>query len=243
MNKNLCNLRSLNSKILIKDPKSMSKKSTFTKNEAKQIEALIEEKLQSSADKQKGIRQKIRNLGFYASDYDVSRGYTVADFRRVINIIGVSQMEIQPKSIEKPIPKETKPIVKKNIANDETYIIDICDEVLKLKAIRQHRFDFLRGHTGTKLPVDAYYPSIPLVIEYHEKQHAEEVGFFNKRITSTGINRGEQRKQYDDLRRSEIPKNDLQLVIFDYSDFSHSKSKRLLRNKEEDIKVIKQRLK
>jgi len=221
----------------------MAKKSTFTAAEAKQIEALIEEKLQSSADKQKGIRQKIRNLGFYASDYDVSRGYTVADFRRVVNIIGVSKMEIQAKPVEKSIPKETKPILKKNSINDETYIIDLCDEVLKLKALRQHRFDFLRGHTGVKLPVDAYYPSIPLVIEFHEKQHTEEVGFFNKRITSTGINRGEQRKQYDDLRRSEIPKNDIQLVIFDYSDFSHNNNKRLLRNREEDKKVIMHKLK
>lgn len=221
----------------------MAKKSTFTIAEAKQIEALIEEKLQSSADKQKGIRKKIRNLGFYASDYDVSRGYTVADFHRVVNIIGVSKMEIQPPSVEKPTPKEIKSAVKKNITNDETYIIDLCDEVLKLKAIRQHRFDFLRGHTGAKLPVDAYYPSVPLVIEFHEKQHTEEVGFFNKRITATGINRGEQRKQYDDLRRSEIPKHNIQLIIFDYSDFACNTSKRLLRDKEEDIKVIMQKLK
>lgn len=56
---------------------------------------------------------------------------------------------------------------------DEAYIIDLCDRVLGLTALRQHRFDFLRGDrdrrgTCRKLPVDAFYPSLPLVIECRE---------------------------------------------------------------------------
>src|SRR5271163_234983 len=31
---------------------------------------------------------------------------------------------------------------------DESYVIDLCDRVLRLKANRQHRFDFLRGDSG-----------------------------------------------------------------------------------------------
>ena len=46
--------------------------------------------------------------------------------------------------------------------SDESYIIDICDQLLEQKAKRQHRFEFLRGDPGrngrtARLPVDAYY--------------------------------------------------------------------------------------
>lgn len=221
----------------------MAKKSIFTKDEAQQIEALIEQKLQANGDKQKGIRNKIRALGFYASDYSVYKRYTVTYFRSVVKIIDVSEMEIKPKSMENPISKETKTAVKKRSYNDETYIINLCDEVLKLKAIRQHRFNFLRGHTSVKLPVDAHYPSLKLVIEYHEKQHTQEVKFFDKRVTKSGITRGEQRKLYDELRRSEIPKNGLHLVIFDYTEFAYKNSKRLVRKTESDKVIIKEKLK
>ena len=48
--------------------------------------------------------------------------------------------------------------------SDEYYVIDLCDEVLGRKASRQHRFDFLTGDTGKRLPVDAYYEELlPLV--------------------------------------------------------------------------------
>jgi hypothetical protein len=75
---------------------------------------------------------------------------------------------------------------------DETYIIDICDHLLELKAARGHRFGFLRGDPGRAgirlpLPVDAYYAEISLVVEYHERQHCQEVGFFDKRIVASGL--------------------------------------------------------
>src|SRR5205823_2918968 len=45
---------------------------------------------------------------------------------------------------------------------DESYVIDLCDEILDEHASRQHRFDWLRGDAGSSgttvaLPVDAYY--------------------------------------------------------------------------------------
>jgi hypothetical protein len=48
--------------------------------------------------------------------------------------------------------------------SNETYVIDLCDEVLGAVALRQHSFDFLRGDSGPgrqgkRLPVDAYTPS------------------------------------------------------------------------------------
>lgn len=64
-------------------------------------------------------------------------------------------------------------------------------------------------------------------IEYHEKQHTEEVHFFDKRITASGVTRAEQRRKYDELRKTEIPKYGLSLVIFDYSEFQHTKRKKI----------------
>ena len=65
-------------------------------------------------------------------------------------------------------------ILSKESHRDEDYIIDLCDKILGLKALRQHRFDFLRGDPkrngkpGVRLPVDAFYDSKNLVIEYYE---------------------------------------------------------------------------
>ena len=57
------------------------------------------------------------------------------------------------------------------MTRDEHYIIDLCDRMLAQPALRQHRFDFLIGDPGKggrccRLPVDAWYPSRGLVIEY-----------------------------------------------------------------------------
>jgi hypothetical protein len=65
----------------------MKGKSIFTTKEAALIEQLIELKLRASTNEQKTIRHKIRTLGFYATDFGVGGGYTVADFRRVVKII------------------------------------------------------------------------------------------------------------------------------------------------------------
>lgn len=134
-----------------------------------------------------------------------------------------------------------RPMVKSN--SDERYVIDLCDEVLKQKSFRQHRFDFLRGDSGTKLPVDAYYPDLELVIEFREKQHSEEVKFFDRRQTVSGMGRGEQRKLYDQRRRDILPQNGIRLIEFDYSEFEHSRGKKLLRKRAEDLKVIIKKLK
>lgn len=127
--------------------------------------------------------------------------------------------------------------------SDENYVIDLCDEVLKQKAIRQHRFDFLRGDAGTRLPVDAYYPNLNLVIEFRERQHTEEVKFFDKKQTVSGMGRGEQRKLYDQRRRDILPKHGIKLIELGYDDFEHTRPKKLIRYKEKDLKVIGNALK
>ena len=113
-------------------------------------------------------------------------------------------------------------------SSDESYILELCDQVLGIQASRQATFDFLRGDPGTrgrgvKLRVDAYYPSLQLVIEYRERQHSEDVAFFDKRdrLTISGIHRGEQRKRYDERRRQILPAHDITLLELSFDDFEH----------------------
>ena len=69
------------------------------------------------------------------------------------------------------------------------------------------------------------------------------VGFFDKRVTVSGIGRGEQRRLYDQRRRDVLPKHGIKLIELDYSDFEHTNGKKLVRNREGDLKVIKEKLK
>lgn len=128
--------------------------------------------------------------------------------------------------------------------SDEFYVIDLCDKVLGIKASRQHTFDFLRGdgNPSRKLPVDAYYLELNLVIEYRERQHTESVAFFNKKTTVSGVSRDEQRRIYDQRRRDVLPKHGIRLVEISYSDLKHDSRKRLVRDRQNDLAVIKRLL-
>jgi len=89
--------------------------------------------------------------------------------------------------------------------------------------------------------VDAYYSSLGLVVEYHERQHSESVPFFDKRIVASGITRGEQRREYDRLRREVLPKNKINLIEFSFDDFAHDSHRRLHRG-DLDREIVKLRL-
>ncbi|MEI6766968.1 MAG: hypothetical protein WCM76_15160 [Bacteroidota bacterium] len=223
----------------------MKGKSVFTRSEANAIIELIKQKLKADSQTQKNIRDKIRARGFYASDFGIGGGYTEHDFLSVVKIIDSgSNNEGNPSSMVYNI-KPPKPWVIDEMKEikDESYILDLCDEVLHCKGRRQHRFDFLTGDSGTKLPVDIYYSSLNLVIEYREKQHTEEVKFFDRRHTVSGVGRGEQRKIYDQRRRDLLPKHGIKLIEFGYDEFEHNRSKRLIRNKKNDVEIIREKLK
>ena len=150
----------------------------------------------------------------------------------------------KPKIVSNPVVKTLRPSTK-----DEHYVIDICDKILRQTSSRQHKFDFLLGDTNSngtaaKLPVDAYYDKLKLVIEYRERQHTESVTFFDKpdRMTVSGVHRGEQRKIYDERRRKLIPKNGLTLVEISFTDFNHDNQKRIIRNEKQDTEVIRKLL-
>lgn len=124
--------------------------------------------------------------------------------------------------------------------SDEYYVIDLCDKVLGVKASRQHTFDFLRGDgkRPRKLPVDAYYEDLKLVVEYRERQHTESVPFFNKTSTVSGVSRDDQRRIYDQRRRDVLPQHGIRLVEISYADFKHDKRKCLIRDPKADIEII-----
>ncbi len=217
----------------------MKGKSTFTKSEANEIIALIKQKLIANTAEQKKIRDKIRAIGFYASDFGIGGGYTETDFLRVVKILGGAVESSVTAGRERGvIAKRLEKRSVSRVNSDETYILDLCDEVLGTVGERQCQLDFLKGDSGSRLPVDIYYPALQLVIEYRERQHTEEVEFFDRRITVSGIFRGEQRKKYDDLRRVLLPKHGLRLIELGYDDFEHTKNKTLVRARENDLQVI-----
>lgn len=224
----------------------------FTQEEYEKIRELTRQKLAASPEKQKGIRGKLRRMGFYWEDYNPKRTSFNLETLEQLFINGI--LKIKGKTVNPVISKQehsNEPIqnsvltrqkenkVREN--SDEAYVIDLCDEVLGLKASRQHRFEFLKGDTGIPLPVDAYYKDLDLVIEYYERQHTEEVKFFDKRMTASGVTRGEQRKIYDERRKEILPKHGIKLIVISYTEFGESK--KLKRNRQNDLMIVKKILK
>lgn len=132
--------------------------------------------------------------------------------------------------------------------SDEYYVIGLCDEILEREASRQHRFPFLvgdarEGRQPVKLPVDAYYEDLKLVVEYYERQHTESVTIFNKKETVSGVSRDEQRRIYDERRRKELPKHGISLITISFDDFHVDSKKHIIRNHDIDIEIVREKLK
>lgn len=132
---------------------------------------------------------------------------------------------------------------------NERYVLSLCDEALGIASQRQHRFVWLLGdespNTGRKipLPVDAYWPSLALVVEFYEKQHTEAVAHFDKpdKLTVSGVHRGTQRRIYDERRRELIPAHGLTLVIIPMSGFC-VKGRFIVQRHENDLDLVKRAL-
>jgi hypothetical protein len=143
-------------------------------------------------------------------------------------------------------PPRTREGPRGRAGSDESYVIDLCDEVLGERARRQHRFDWLLGDPGAagaraRLPVDAYYPDHRLVIEYRERQHDEPVAHFDKPgvLTVSGVHRGEQRRIYDRRRDELIPSHRLRLVVIRPGDFASNKQGWLTREPIGDLATLR----
>jgi len=143
-------------------------------------------------------------------------------------------------------PSNTAQDVSRSATRDEHYVLDLCDVILGLKAVRQHCFPFLTGDPDWRgcrkpLPVDGFYPALGLVVEYREREHRERVGFFDDKPTVSGVPRGEQRRIYDERRADLLPRHGYSLVVLNVDEFAHDRAKRLLRTPQ-DQAVVSRRL-
>jgi hypothetical protein len=227
-------------------------KSQFTKLEADEIRHLLSYLMRiRGTDDAKRVRRRLRMLHFNIQDFKV--GLSQADFEQLIADGRIIIQGGNPSTTATfPQPSGVLLTEKRANSDDEAYVIDLCDDLLGRPASRQHRFDFLRGDIrsgstqgqGAQLPVDAYYQDLALVVEYHERQHNENVAFFDKpdRLTVSGVHRGEQRRRYDDRRREVLPQHGIALVVFSFADFGYDGRKRLLRQPLNDRQIIHSRL-
>lgn len=89
------------------------RKTTFTKSEYAELKKLISKKVLADRSEQKRIRDKIRKIGFYYSDFSSKKGYHVSDLEelvrnKLIKIIGGTTNEINPKSTIQKVALKTK---------------------------------------------------------------------------------------------------------------------------------------
>jgi len=155
-----------------------------------------------------------------------------------------------PKNVITEISKKQIGINKRE-NSDEYYILNLCDEILNEKASRQYTFPFLLGDfhkdkkSRTKLPLDAYYHNLNLVIEYCKKQHTEEVPHLDKSKAKTisGVSRDEQRKIYDQRKRDVLLRKNINLIEINYFSFEYDNLMMIIRDKEKDMEILKEILK
>jgi hypothetical protein len=127
------------------------------------------------------------------------------------------------------------------VGSDEEYVLRLLEHLVGEACLRQHRFDWLLGDPNAQgrqvqLPVDGYWPSRRLVVEYRELQHDQSTPFFDKtdRITVSGVHRGKQRQFYDQRRDELIPTNGYTLLVIRPAQLSANSRGRLLRIEQHD---------
>ncbi|WP_111707271.1 hypothetical protein [Lutibacter citreus] len=138
--------------------------------------------------------------------------------------------------------------IQKRENSDEYYVLNLCDEILNEKASRQYTFPFLLGDfhkdkiSRTKLPLDGFYHSLNLVIEYRVKQQFNEDPKSETR-TISGVSREEQQKLYNERKRDVLSRKNVNLIEINYYSFEYDDQLKIVRNKEKDIEILKDILK
>lgn len=99
----------------------MKGQNTFTGLQIQTMKKLIAEKVVATPDKQKGIRGKIRTIGFHYSDFSSKKGgYTVADFEALIRS---GQIKISVGNYKPTATATTKPIGKPKQVEKKVLVI------------------------------------------------------------------------------------------------------------------------
>lgn len=144
------------------------------------------------------------------------------------------------------VTKDESSTTSEQYKNDEAYVISLCDKVLGQKAYRQKKFDFLVGDIHkdgkkfTELPIDAYYDSLQLAIEFRIKEHAESTSKSKRqeKETVSGMSRREQRIRYDLRKEKVLTEKGIAVIIISNSNFSCDDRGKVNRNEESDLKII-----
>ena len=133
-----------------------------------------------------------------------------------------------------------------NRRRDEAYALALCDEIIGTPSLREARFDWLLGDPGKngtrrRLPVDAYWPHLGLVIEFWEYQHHVPTPFFDKpdRLTVSGVPRSVQRSLYDQRRQDLIPQHGLKFLVIRKADLTVNQRGRLTYDRLGDLARIR----
>ena len=104
--------------------------------------------------------------------------------------------------------------------SDETFILNLCDEILNQTAVRKHTFDFLLGDmhknskSRTKLPIDAFYKDLKLAIEFESyfKEEIAKEGFLDSaRAAKIDI--------YKQRKKDYLEKKEIKLITINYKSF------------------------
>jgi len=137
--------------------------------------------------------------------------------------------------IDKTPPKDrSKRELNKLVMSEEAYVLDLCDQALKLVGLRHHTFEFLLGdlHDNGKarkaIPCDIYYPARKLVIEFR--------GFPHNPISKE---QSDQREIYAKRKRTVLPEHKIQLLEIPHELFELNEQKSIMRNHGEDLERIK----
>ena len=150
------------------------------------------------------------------------------------------------KDVVLPVSNKEQAIQKRK-NSDEYYLVGLCNELLNEKAVHQHKFNFLLGDfhrdgkTRTALPIDAFYTDLNMAIEFYEKE--DETSEDATTLTISKVNRSEQRKKYAQRKRDVLKEKEIDLIEMDYDEFECDEEQKLVRNKEADVKILKEILK
>ena len=132
----------------------MKGKRGFTTVEIQEIIDLIEQKIVASKNEQRNIRNKIRSLGFYFSDFSKKKGYTVDDFNELIQageIVVLDDKNFAELKINSNINRynEKEIDISKKLTNNNNFkcISQLDNEILNKKG-----FYCIRLKEKSKLP-------------------------------------------------------------------------------------------
>ena len=126
----------------------MKGKDTFTQTEISELRNLIKERIKADRSRQKGIRAKMRNIGFYGSDDFGIIDMQPSDFERLINsgrIKVIGQKNVQ----NTELPKQKSELSKKEIEKSEDRNSSISTiKEFELFAPEKHDYEHIPDNPG-----------------------------------------------------------------------------------------------